>query len=215
MVGFCRGIDRDVLAGGLDIDVRLTEISDPLAAQAARVILDEEFDLQSVGGDASEVEAWVSRLHRWVPDGDPVEIVRAAGRSSSLLRRAGVITLRGSINELKAASAGDFSASPWLISGYGLLRRIGGTAVAGGDGGGGPIVIYSSEARRIEGLLDHVTAARHEKADLIIAPYSDDLEQDAWSDGVIKLVAPVQGLIDAFGIGGALGRQAEAIARSW
>jgi transcriptional regulator with XRE-family HTH domain len=203
------------LAAGLDIELRLTDLSDPLAAQAARVMLDEQFDPQRVSGDASAVKEWVARLERWVPNGDPVEIVRAAGRSSSLLHRAGAIPLRGSIDELKAASAGAFSGSPWLTSGRSLLRRIRGEADDAVGTEGGPVVIYSPDPQRLERLLDHMKAARPEKADLIIAPYSDDLEQDAWSDGAIKLVAPIQGLIDAFGIGGALARRAESIARSW
>lgn len=196
------------LAAGFDLDIGLVPLSDPVAAKAARVLLDPRFEIVRT----EELDAWIGRLQRWVPDGSPVETVRTAGASSSLLKRGGALYFRGSVNELKLASAGSFSKQAWLLSGAAVIGRMeeGDEGVASGQ-----YVAYSGDKHRFSRLLDHVESVRPEQANVIVADYSDYLVQDSWEDGKIKLVAPIQGLIDAFGLGGSLAARAEEIARSW
>ncbi|GAA3884057.1 hypothetical protein GCM10022381_27810 [Leifsonia kafniensis] len=211
------------LAAGFELVLSLAPLSDPDAARAARVMLDPRFEASyMLSGGSKQVDAWVERLRRWVPNGDPVDIVWQAGQSSSLVHRPGAVFLRGHVTELKLASAGDFSGQDWLLSGAAVIDRIGAPdddgALYGGDLPGtsaGPYVVYSADTHRFARLLDNMDEVRPEKANVIIAERTDDAGVDSWEDGKIRLVAPIQGLIDACGIGGPLGQAAERIARSW
>lgn len=218
------------LAGGYDLELSLVPLSDPDAARAARAMLDPLFQATyELSGRTGRVDEWVQRLRRWVPDGDPVEIVRQAGQSASLLHRAGAEFLRGQVTELKLASAGDFSNQEWFLSGAAVIDRIdeplendypvSTEAPKPASGAAGavprPCVVYCSDPHRFTRLLDNMELVRPEKANLIVAEHTDGVAVDSWQDGRINLVAPIQGLIDAFGIGGALGIAAEHIARSW
>jgi len=218
------------LAAGFELVLSLAPLSDPDAARAARVILDPRFEASYVLSEGTKgVDAWIERLNRWVPDGDPVEIVRTAGHSSSLLHRPGAVFLRGHVTELKLASAGDFSQQDWFLSGAAVIDRIGeqhdgrtgpGSAVPNSSRSeqstsAGPYVVHTADPHRFTRLLDNMDEVRPEKANLIVAEHTDGVGVDSWEDGKIRLVAPIQGLLDAFGIGGALGQAAERIARSW
>lgn len=196
------------LAAGFDLNVELAPLSDPDAARAARVILDEGYD----PSPSRAVSDWVARLKRWVSDGDPVEIVRVAGISSSLLKRRGSSYLTGQVDDLKLASAGASSGAPWLLSGSGVLSRMQET----GDGPvAGPYIVYTGDMHRFLRVLDNMTPARPEKALVVVTEYSVDLESDIWGDGPLRMVAPIQALIDGFGIGGELAEAAERTARGW
>lgn len=212
------------LAAGFDLALSLAPLSDPDAARAARVILDPRFNASYVLSEGTRgVNEWVERLHRWVPGGDPVEIVRTAGQSSSLLHRPGAVFLRGHVTELKLASAGDFSQQDWFLSGAAVIARIGelpdDSALPDESRTErstlGPYIVHTADPHRFTRLLDNMDEVRPEKASLIVTEHTEGVGVDSWEDGKIKLVAPIQGLIDAFGIGGALGQAAEHIARSW
>lgn len=203
------------LSAGYDLELSLAPLSDSDAARAARVILDPLFAASfELSQPDRAAEAWIERLRRWVPNGDPVEICRTAGESSSLLHRQGAIFLRGRVTELKLASAGEFSKREWFLSGAAVIDRIG---EPGGDAGDDkmPFVVYTDDPRRFDRLLDNMEHVRPEKATLIIAERTDGIGIDAWKDGKIELVAPIQGIIDAFGIGGRLAVAAEQNARNW
>lgn len=215
------------LAAGFELVLSLAPLSDPDAARAARVILDPLYEAsylltKGTSEEAKKVDAWVERLRRWVPDGDPVDIVSQAGQSSSLLHRPGAVFLRGHVTELKLASAGDFSRQEWLLSGAAVVDRIGEPDEDGAMYGGAlpgtsacPYVVHSADAHRFARLLDNMEEVRPNKANLIIAEYTAGVGVGSWEDSKIKLVAPIQGLLDAVGIRGALGVAAEHIARSW
>jgi transcriptional regulator with XRE-family HTH domain len=203
------------LSAGYELELSLAPLSDPDAGRAARVILDALFEASfELAQPHQNTVAWIERLHRWVPSGDPVEVCRTAGQSSSLLHRKGAIFLRGRVTELKLASAGEFSKRDWFLSGAAVIKRIGKQDSTMSDDAM-PYVVHTDDPRRLDRLLDNMEHARPEKATLIIAERTDGIGIDAWTDGKIQLVAPIQGLIDAFGIGGNLAIAAERIARSW
>jgi len=220
------------LAAGLELVLSLAPLSDPDAARAARVMLEPLYEASyllttAASEEATKVDAWVERLRRWVPDGNPVDIVWQAGQSASLLHRPGTVFLRGHVTELKLASAGDFSGQEWFLSGAAVIDRIGepnddgamrGDALRRSDGSNtsaGPYIVHTADTHRFVRLLDNLEVVRPSKANLIIAEYTAGVGVDSWEDGKIKLVAPIQSLLDAFGIGGALEAAAERIARSW
>ena len=64
--------------------------------------------------------------------------------------------------------------------------------------------------QRIAGADSAPTTGAH-----VIIDYSEDLGRDAGKAGPISIVAPIQALIDGFGLGGELAAAAERIARSW
>ncbi|TFC47181.1 helix-turn-helix domain-containing protein [Cryobacterium sp. TmT2-59] len=196
------------LAAGFDLDISLAPLSDVNAARAAREILAGP----ATGEKDKAVADWEARLHRWVPNGDPVEIARTAGVSSSLLKRAGATYLCGSVDELKIAAAASAGETSWILSGVSGIRRLNPDT----DGpAAGPSVVYTADPHRLVRRLAHMALCRPEEADLIVVPYTADLDVDAFLDDGIRVVAPIQTLVDAFGIGGALADKAETIARSW
>lgn len=196
------------LAAGFDLDISLAPLSDVNAARAAREILAGPANVDK----DKAVADWEARLHRWVPGGDPVEIARAAGVSSSLLKRAGATYLCGSVDELKIAAAAGAGETPWILSGLSGIRRL---TTDADDPAAGPYVVYTGDPHRLLRRLAHMAPCRPEDADLVVVPYTADLGVDAFDDGGIRVVAPIQTLVDAFGIGGALADTAETIARSW
>ncbi|GAA0995106.1 helix-turn-helix domain-containing protein [Subtercola frigoramans] len=195
------------IAAGLDIEVTLRPLSDPDAGRAARVLLDARFGTAVDKG----IDQWMTRLQRFAGD-DPVTIVRVAGESSRLLHRDGAIYLAGEADDLKLAAAGANSGSEWILSGRGALERIGGDRERLSTTSR---VIYTADVHRIIRSLSHMTTSRPESATVIVVPYSADLAVDPLMDGPVTYVAPIQALIDAFGMGRDAALVAEEIARGW
>ena len=184
------------LAAGFELVLSLAPLSDPDAARAARVLLDPRYAASFVlSGGSIEVDAWVEGLHRWVPGGDPIDIVRTAGQSSSLLHRPGAVFLRGHATELKLASAGDFSGQSWLLSGAAVIDRIGEPDDDGGDdisavhgSSRSPYVIYSADTHRFTRLLEGITGTGHR--------ISDQDQILALNEGLYLIDERVGGLVD-------------------
>ncbi|RFA12856.1 hypothetical protein B7R22_14490 [Subtercola boreus] len=195
------------IAAGFDLTVATRPLSDPDAGRAARVLLDGRYDLPP---DQS-VTQWIHRLGR-LAGIDPVDIVRVAGVSSSLIKRTGAVFLTGEADDLKLAAAGENSGKAWILSGRGALEQISsdqqplpGTAR----------VLYAEDVHRVVRSLDHLVQGRPERADVIVAPLTDDLGIDALVAGRLRYVAPIQALIDGFGLGGSAANVAADIAGSW
>jgi hypothetical protein len=200
------GTLRDLaIAAGFDIDVNLVPLSDPDAARAARTMLDSQYTVEPT----KNITAWIARLQRLAGE-DPADIVRTAGECSSLLKRKGAIFLSGHVDEVKLVGAATFTQAPWLLSGRTVLERVADTPNLSG-----PNIVYSGDTHRLVRVLDNMTQVKPGKADLIITEYVGDLDIDAWEDGRTRMVAPIQALIDGFGLGGSLAEAAETTARSW
>lgn len=194
------------IAAGFDLTITPVALSDHDATRAARVLLDAIYPPATT----PDVDDWIARLTRLAGD-NPVDIVRTAGQCSTLLKRAGAVFLAGNAADMKIVDAGTYSAAPWLLSGSPALRRMG----TAGASTHGPTILYSGDPHRVGRLLDTMEPTRPERADLILTDYPTGIDTDAWADGDVHLVAPIQALIDSLGIGGPLAETAELIARSW
>ena len=188
------------IACGLDIDIVAGPLSDPAAAEAARVMLEYGY----TPSDPAAAADWVARLER-TAGADPVEIARAAGIASSLLARRAARYLTGRADLLRVASAGDGSHSPWAISGAPPLDTF------------GTIVLWADDADRAARLLSETLTPAHSPstASVIVAPAHPGVYVDSWTEGPVRYVAPVQMLLDAFGLDPHLRDVALELARSW
>lgn len=188
------------IACGLDIDIRSRPVSDPAAAEAARLILEDGYPPH----DQASAQAWVERLKRQAGE-DPVEITRAGGLAASLTHRTEAHHLAGPVPLLRVASAGEGAGGAWAISGAPPL------------GVDGTIVLWSERpdvaARLLTGPARKATAPA--AATVIVAPAHPGVFHDTWKDGAVRYVAPIQMLLDAFGLEPALQSAALAEARRW
>jgi hypothetical protein len=191
------------LACGVELSLEQSPLSDPSAAAAARYLLDERSPTD-VGFDISR---WADRLTRWA-DGEPLKIVQRAGESSSLLTRRGVHHFSGDASDLRLASAGQASASKWVLSGRSALERAASIDPVTAEDRNldtliseTPRIIYTDNTHRVSRLLNGLTRVDPGDGNVIVAPYESYLDADIFVDGPIRVVAPIQGLIDAFGLG--------------
>jgi len=188
------------IACGLDIDVLTRPLSDPAAAEAARLMFEDGYRPT----DRPAAQAWVERLERQVGE-DPVAITRAAGKAASLTHRPGAFHLTGTVPLVRVASAGDGAGGTWAISGAPPL------------GVDGTVVLWSEHpdvaARLLSETLRKATSPAI--ATVIVAGAHPGVFHDTWRDGSIRYVAPIQMLLDAFGLEPTLQSAALDEARSW
>lgn len=193
-------------ACGVSLDVAARPLADPLAAAAARSVLEEGYE------PPSPVEAWVARLRRQAGD-DPVELVAKAGRASAPLLRPGTLLFAGAFEVGRVASAGEASGGRWALSGLagfslpGLWDRL-----------PTPTILWCEDVRRVEQLLadaDLQRATRPERAALAIAEADESLFFNSFEKDQVRYVAPIQILLDGFALGGAAAEFARREAQSW
>lgn len=188
------------IACGLDIDVVARTLSDPAAAEAARLMLEDGY----TASDPAAADVWVDRLER-TAGADPVEIVRVAGNAASLVARRGAHLLAGHVDVLRVASAGDGSRGAWAISGAPPLDTT------------GTIVLWADDADRAARLLAEPLHPTDDPstATVIVAPAHPGIYMDSWTEGLVRYVAPIQMLLDALGLEPHLRNAALGLARSW
>lgn len=189
------------IACGKQLHLTTRPLSDPHAAQAARLMLEDGF----VPDDQGQTEAWVNRLKRLCLDG-PVDIVQTAARASAPRQRQGAHFFAGRRAMLAAASAGDASGGDWAISGEPILDLENGT-----------VVLHCQDSRRCAGLLRESMRETNSAAtaDLIVLEAGPATFYDAWEQDGVRMAAPIQGLLDCIGLGGQLGQAALDEARRW
>lgn len=200
-----RSLREIAIAAGLDVEVSYRPLSDPAAARAARHILDETFAAMP-----DHDRAWIARLGRIAGD-DPVAIVETAGIAASLLHRPGVIGITEPLSPLRLASAGDAAGGRWAISGASALNLI----ANGPEVISGPEVLYVDDVERAWRLLEAPPRSHPDGAAVILAPYGDEHSIDVWMSERLRLVAPVQLLLDGVGLSGDIAELALTTARSW
>ncbi|WP_162621881.1 helix-turn-helix transcriptional regulator [Microbacterium suaedae] len=191
---------------GLDLDLSLRPLSDPDAAAAARVLLDEAMgDYEITTG----TRRWISRLDSFA---DPLDIIDTAGRASAPAERPGAVLLRGDRSALRLSSAGTAAGVPWAVSGWaGLLEAEGVAATSG------PSIVWTTDPEATARMLldTHRRVTSPANAQVVVAPAADAVFVDAWESGPTRLVAPVQILLDCIGLGGELEELARRVAEGW
>lgn len=189
---------------GLDIAMSLVPLSDPDAARAARALLE--------GGEdemGTPVARWVDRFTR-ITD-DPIALLSAAGRASSLLHRRGAVGLRGGSGAMRLASAGDAAGGFWALSG-------GAAASLGRDQPiRGPSVLWVDDVDAVGTLLldTHTSTKSPASAHVIVVEANASITVDTFVVDRVRYVAPIQMLLDAIGLGGTLEQWAMGEAEEW
>jgi len=196
------------LAEGFDLSIGVEPASDPDASAAVRFILGDIDDSLHVSPDVRE---WCDRLKRWVPSGDPLQLVAAAAVVAAPQNRHGAVFIKGRNDTERLTSAGLASGQPWALSGAAGLEYL------DVHEPGLPTVAWAQDPTRFAELLGNT----HERtrvaaaASVIIAPLHEQVITGATDvDGVI-LVTPVQLVIDCIGVGGQLADAATRVAKEW
>ena len=194
------------IACGLDITIATSRLSDPLAAFAARSLLDDTFDAEVT----PQMAAWIGRFDR-AGSHSPVAITTQAGEATDLRYREGAVLLRGPVTALRLASAGHASGAAWALSGLpGLQLHVDSTVV-------GPSIIWTADLERVGALLadTNPTRATPLTADIIVAPSDPRTYLGEMESNGVRYVAPMQIMLDSIGVGGTLRDQAIAIIQEW
>jgi transcriptional regulator with XRE-family HTH domain len=197
------------LACGVQVDLATRPLSDPMAAAAARTLLEGGY--QPPAGRC--VAAWRERLRRMAGSTDPVDLVRSAAVASAPLRRPGAVLFNGEVALARVASAGDASKGQWAISGAaGLHLPPPGAAVP-------PVtILWCEDVRTVMHLLaDTELRQSHRLGQAVLAVIlaEPELFAGSFTEGIIRYAAPIQIILDCAGQGGALADEAIAEAMSW
>jgi len=188
------------IACGYDLAVSLVPLSDPDAATAARLLLEDGYAPAS----NRAVRQWVDRLQRVAGD-DPLAIACEAAHASTLLHRAGARYFTGTVHLPRLVSEADHVSTRWALSGAPMLD------------GRGPAIVWTDNADALARLAaEHLVPVQDAtQATVLIAPSHPDLYFDSFVEQSVRYVAPVQMILDSLGIPGPLAEDALAEAKRW
>jgi hypothetical protein len=197
------------LACGIQIDLATRPLSDPLAAAAARALLEGGYEPPADPG----VAAWQERLHRTAASDKPVDIVKSAAVASGPLYRPGAVLLHGEVTLARVASAGDASKGHWAVSGAaGLYLPLPSAAVP-------PVTtLWCEDVRTVMHLLADTElrqSPRPDRAVLAVISAEPQLFRGSFTEGFVRYAAPIQIILDCIAQGGALADDAIEEAKSW
>lgn len=199
------------LSMSLDLEISLVPASDPLAAIAARALLDPTMPAASDAAgwldlgieDFGVVSTWAERLKRQAGT-EPSELVRRAGVLSSPQHRKGARFFAPrqdfSLDRTVAIAHGAIGKPEGALSGIAAVKTyLGDVEVLG------PVLIWTTEvasvAERLAASFEEVDS--YQSAGVLIAPtpaayFVDMLVPPAFEH---KIVSPIQLAIDLFGLG--------------
>lgn len=204
------GTLREVaIACGLHLSLATSHLSDPLAASAARSMLEEGYEPP----DDPEVARWRERLPRLAGGDDPVEIVKVAARASSPLHRPGSALYSGQVQLARLASAGDASGRRWAISGAAGLYL-----PADGEVSPTVTVLWCEDVRAVDHLLVGTglrPVHRADRAAVAVVAAEPELFAGSFTHGIVRYVAPVQIILDCIAQPGQVADDATSLAASW
>ncbi len=204
------GTLREVaIACGLHLSLATTPLSDPLAASAARSMLEKDYEPP----DDPEIARWRERLPRLAGSDLPVEIAKVAARASSPLHRPGGALYAGEVPLARLASAGDASRGRWAISGAAGLYLSSGSDVA-------PTVtiLWCEDVRAVEHLLVGSglrSVHRADRATVAVVAAEPELFSGSFTHGIIRYVAPIQIALDCIAQTGQVADDALREVASW
>jgi hypothetical protein len=202
-------LNEIALACGIQLELAIRPLSDPLAASAARALLEGGYEPPSAPG----VAAWQERLPRIAAGSDPVGIVKAAAAASGPLRRPGAVLLRGDVTLARVASAGDASKGRWAVSGAAGLNLPPASAAVPSV-----TVLWCEDVRTVVHLLadSELRQTRHQDhAVLAVIAAEPELFTGSFDDGIVRYAAPIQIVLDCIAQGGSVAEEAIEEALSW
>lgn len=200
------GTLRDIaIACGLSIDIASRPLSDALAAEAARSILEEGFT------PTSDVSDWKARLTRSTHT--PREILRAASEAANPLARPGAKHFAGKVTTGLLASAGSMSGGDWAVSGTaGLILPVERQEAVDGHN-----LLWVADADSATKLIraslrevPHPAAAQ-----LTVIAADNWLFQNSFEHESVRYPAPIQIMLDCLAIGDTTSQRAEEIVGEW
>lgn len=197
------------IACGNQLHLTTDPLSEPMAAAAARSLLEEGY----VPPADLEVTLWHDRLLRLAGSDDPIDLVTAAAKASSPLHRRQAIAFTGPETLLRLASAGDASRRQWVISGPSGLALQGGSKAT-------PVttILWCEDPLRVSHMLTDsklTVTQRRDRATVIVIDAEPELFFGSFQLGPLRYAAPIQIVIDCVAQGGAVAERAILEARSW
>jgi transcriptional regulator with XRE-family HTH domain len=198
-----------VIACGLHLSLATTHLSEPLAASAARSMLEEDY----VPSDDPEVARWRERLPRLAGGDAPVEIVKIAARASSPLHRPGGALYAGEVPLARLASAGDASRGLWAVSGAAGLYLPSDSDVAPAV-----TILWCEDVRAVDHLLVGSglrSVHRADRATVAVVAAEPELFAGSFTHGIIRYVAPIQIVLDCISQAGQVADDAVKEVTSW
>jgi transcriptional regulator with XRE-family HTH domain len=194
------------IACGLDLHLAAATLSDPLAAQAARVLLEKGYP----DGVRPATEAWIRRLKRQAEA--PLEIVTAAAVAANPFTRAGSIHFSGTATTAMLASAGSAAGGRWAVSGSPALEIPGRQKQFHGHA-----LLWTERADLVAALLENtLRPVPHPTiATVTVVQPEPELFTGTFEVESISFVAPIQIVLDCIALGGEDAATATEIASSW
>lgn len=196
---------RDIaIACGYSIDVVTRPLSDSLAAEAARLLLEEGFTA------THDVSDWTARLERNIRS--PQDLLRRASESANPLARPGASHFSGPLTTGLLASAGTMSGGEWVVSGSpGLAlpprqEELDGHAILW-------VTTLEETNKLISASLRSVPHPAI--AQLTVLPASTWMFQNSFEHEFIHYAAPIQIMMDCLALGGAASQRAAEIIGEW
>lgn len=199
------------LACGFELNVVPRRVSDRFAAMAARSILEDGY-VVPVEHEA-QVTEWVARFDRALDITKPIDLVEAAGRASAPLLRAGAIKYKGDVPLSRVASSGHASNGSWAISGIPGLMLGSRTTIAP------PVtLLWCTNVKIASQLIADKRLIRTENnalASVVLVEAESEMFKDSFEHDGITFAAPIQIILDCFGIGGSAAELARQEVLTW
>jgi transcriptional regulator with XRE-family HTH domain len=204
-------LEEIAIASGLEIDITARPASNPLAAMAARSILEDDYSAPvSV---AADVERWMERLVRIADGDDPIEIVQVAGRMSAPFLRPNASIFIGMQTLGRIASVGDATGGRWALSGAAGIN------LAELDASLSQMtILWCEDVRSATNLMTDSSMKRSDqpqRAVLAVVEAEQELFFGSFKNGLVHYAAPIQIMIDCMSIGGRVAQDAREEMSTW
>jgi transcriptional regulator with XRE-family HTH domain len=196
---------RDIaIACGYSIDVVTRPLSDSLAAEAARSLLEEGF------APTHDVSHWTARLQRNARS--PQHVLRRASDCANPLARPGARHFAGPVTTGLLASAGTTSGGEWMVSGSPGL-----TLPPRQEELDGHAILWVTAPENTNNLIGaSLRSVPHAAiAQLTVLPASTWIFQNSFEHEFIHYAAPIQIMIDCLALGGSTSQRATEIIGEW
>jgi len=215
------GTVREIaIACGIDLVLSSTPSADPLAAAAARSMLEDGY----VAPATPEIQKWKERLHRLSDEyiggdaqkaatNDPLALIQTAAVYSSPLLRHGAELFEGTATVGRLASAGFASKERWAVSGAAGLYLPDHTETAPAT-----TILWCEDVRTVVQLLADSPLRpthREDRATVAVIEAEPELFAGSFTEGIVRYAAPIQIILDCLSQPGQVADQALREAQTW